>query len=957
MKKLLFVAMMAMLAIPLTTSGFDEELTAAHIKMNEFKDAHPNAKFMGSQYFDGEGFFEIDGTANYIFGEALATGSSAVESAQNFYNQIEGAYAEQIGQLVPGEVHGVMFDKTTKTHKFSACRFQQTIGGIPVYKSGIGFLIRNEQDFPVVMSSNNFKELQGFDVAASAFVLPRATAAMIKNTEKFLSRSAQFEGARPSGSVLEGANRAKAPVNVTDEELIVWAGVTNVRVQPELAISFMAERGTVADPGNYRRFLIVSSVATGKILYTQNQVHTLDVEGTVSGTATNNGATFVCAPESVFALPYAGVEILGGASGFADALGNFDLTAPDGSVTVRAELRGQFFEVFDQAAGGSTPFVDVNVNSPGTANPLLNDPASDLATANTNAYIHCNIVRDFVLSFEPSYPTIANQTFFDTNTNLNDDCNAFYNGLSTNYFTAGGGCNNTAFGDVVYHEYGHHLVGVTGNNQGQFGEGSGDTIGMLIEDDPVLGQGFSSCNAGIRSATNFRTYPCMDVFSPHDCGQLLSGSFWDLRNELGSVDPANAQDIASALFIGMLIVRGQTGGSSMIGPEIPLIVLELDDDDGNIGNGTPHYQQIADAFNPHNLQVPELDSVSFGFPNGLPAQLAPNGGTAFQVDIEDISSSQVLGSGTLFYDDGSGFVSIPMDVIDADSYNAVFPATTCGTMVRFYVSVEAQNGETVLSPADAPTNTNSAISAVSLEVPFLDTFDTFQGWTVTGNATDGQWQRGIPNNGDRGDPLADAEIDGSGFCFVTDNNNTPSDNSDVDNGSTTLTSPVMDASITDSEDAFISYFRWYSNDFGAAPFEDTFVIEISNNGGATWLNLETVGPTGPDVSGGWIFQQFQIDDIVEPTDNMRVRFTASDFGEGSVVEAGVDRVEIQVVNCDEVPDVLIGDVNMDGVINLLDVAPFVDLISNGGFQVEADINGDGEVNLLDVGPFVDLLSN
>ena len=123
------------------------------------------------------------------------------------------------------------------------------------------------------------------------------------------------------------------------------------------------------------------------------------------------------------------------------------------------------------------------------------------------------------------------------------------------------------------------------------------------------------------------------------------------------------------------------------------------------------------------------------------------------------------------------------------------------------------------------------------------------------------------------------------------------------------------------------------------------------------MNLETVGPTGPDVSGGWIFQQFQIDDIVEPTDNMRVRFTASDFGEGSVVEAGVDRVEIQVVNCDEVPDVLIGDVNMDGVINLLDVAPFVDLISNGGFQVEADINGDGEVNLLDVGPFVDLLSN
>lgn len=54
---------------------------------------------------------------------------------------------------------------------------------------------------------------------------------------------------------------------------------------------------------------------------------------------------------------------------------------------------------------------------------------------------------------------------------------------------------------------------------------------------------------------------------------------------------------------------------------------------------------------------------------------------------------------------------------------------------------------------------------------------------------------------------------------------------------------------------------------------------------------------------------------------------------------------------------LLGDVNMDGLVNLLDVAPFVELVSNGGFQAEADTNEDGMVNLLDVGPFVDLLAN
>ena len=52
---------------------------------------------------------------------------------------------------------------------------------------------------------------------------------------------------------------------------------------------------------------------------------------------------------------------------------------------------------------------------------------------------------------------------------------------------------------------------------------------------------------------------------------------------------------------------------------------------------------------------------------------------------------------------------------------------------------------------------------------------------------------------------------------------------------------------------------------------------------------------------------------------------------------------------------LLGDVNLDGVINLLDVAPFIELLQAGDFQVEADIIG--AVDLLDVVPFVDLLTS
>jgi hypothetical protein len=53
------------------------------------------------------------------------------------------------------------------------------------------------------------------------------------------------------------------------------------------------------------------------------------------------------------------------------------------------------------------------------------------------------------------------------------------------------------------------------------------------------------------------------------------------------------------------------------------------------------------------------------------------------------------------------------------------------------------------------------------------------------------------------------------------------------------------------------------------------------------------------------------------------------------------------------PVVVPGDVNLDGIVNGLDVDPFVDVLLNGPYQAEADMNEDTEVNGLDVDPFVE----
>ena len=54
-------------------------------------------------------------------------------------------------------------------------------------------------------------------------------------------------------------------------------------------------------------------------------------------------------------------------------------------------------------------------------------------------------------------------------------------------------------------------------------------------------------------------------------------------------------------------------------------------------------------------------------------------------------------------------------------------------------------------------------------------------------------------------------------------------------------------------------------------------------------------------------------------------------------------------------EVLLGDVNQDGMISFLDISPFITLLLSGGFQQEADIDRCGKVDFLDISPFIQIL--
>ncbi len=76
-------------------------------------------------------------------------------------------------------------------------------------------------------------------------------------------------------------------------------------------------------------------------------------------------------------------------------------------------------------------------------------------------------------------------------------------------------------------------------------------------------------------------------------------------------------------------------------------------------------------------------------------------------------------------------------------------------------------------------------------------------------------------------------------------------------------------------------------------------------------------------------------------------------GNGGDEEVAYDNI---VVRGDFTDKGIVGDVNCDGVVDLLDIEPFVQAITNNVFDFKADINGDGEDNLLDVAGLVQLLT-
>jgi hypothetical protein len=580
---------------PPQNGGAGEVARATSQALQSLKAAFPGVRV------DGSG-----ARSSRIYGAQMTTGANAAEAAERFRQDHAAALGVQPDELVLQDLQGrpltnasppaigLMYDRKTGQHKYWLYRYGQWKSGMPVHGGEVRTLVRNAPGNPVVWVSSSVRDVASF--APRAGVQP--SAADPDKTLRSIRASSDFTGrALPPPTRIVSLSRPTA---------VVFAGTETRAASPRLAMQYQAETD-----GLLNRFAVVADAETGDVLETRGLIVFDDISGTVAGNVTTGAKAMECAAEAPTGFAFAEV-IGGGGSAFADLGGAFTLSTPGtAAVSVTSPTGGQFFDVFNN--GVAAEQLTLSVAPPGPASFLHNDPPTQTPAtiAQANGYANSNEVRQFLLGYLPTYPTISSQINFPVNVNLTGGfCpgNAWYDGSSINFCVASIDFGNTSFASVNHHEFGHHIVQMGGSGQGAYGEGMSDVVAALLAGDPGLGYGFflNQCTTPLRNADNdcqFSATSCSSCGSEvHACGNLISGAIWSVRERLALTEPEDYIDIINSLSLSSIPMHTGT----TINAQIAIDLLTLDDTDGNIDNGTPHRTEICEGFAEHGMFCPPL---------------------------------------------------------------------------------------------------------------------------------------------------------------------------------------------------------------------------------------------------------------------------------------------------------------------------------------------------------------
>lgn len=370
-------------------------------------------------------------------------------------------------------------------------------------------------------------------------------------------------------------------------------------------------------------------------------------------------------------------------------------------------------------------------------------------------------------------------------------------------------------------------------------------------------------------------------------------------------------------------VRENAGGAAVAGAVVHDHTSESEAI--TAANGT---YSLAASVNPAG----ELEVSKFGHQNASAVLNVANGGSYAQDFVAPLLPTGILRGETRNGATSALLTNTPVEVVGTPLLSASgglgiysFNTIPAGT---YPVRVDRPGYLTALRPATVVQGQQTTLHFPLTPASFYDDAETPGSWTIgdaSDNATTGQWIQAAPIgtsttrviqgaprlpglstfSGGRGEPLgaanhpapggdgvgapgevqpsSDNTPDPGSLCFVTGNGSSGAiGEADVDNGKTTLTSPVLN--LTGVTDPRVAFWRWYSNNAGSGAGEDPFITLLSNDGGANWTATDSLFET----RNFWERVEIKVTDHFPVPGNFRLRFVAQDLGSGSVVEAAID---------------------------------------------------------------------
>ena len=779
------------------------------------------------------------GTPAYTYGTAIRLVAS-VGSASELDNVARGVIAANAGVLRADNANLRLGDTPNALGKWAA-HYQQTYQGLDVWQGKV-IVVMSEDGKLVLMGSDYYS---GIEVDPNPAIDLHFAEILAKADLPF---NPATDGLEADGTLLI----LPRPISETEVSFhLVW----RVRVHTE---SPMGTWVTHVD------------AHSGEIVWRYNDIHFAYNGDTDSGV---EPITY-CDGEVRQAMPYLDIDVNNIGTVTSDSDGNWSVASGSGDRAVGCDLYGPYCNITNQ--GGAEAQYN-GLAQEGVPHTVLFDDGNSQQDER-DVFDAVNDIHDFFQAVAPEFALPNNRML--ANVSIADNCNAFWNG-TINFFTEGGGCANTGeLQGVVHHEFGHGVQAAILGYQGEegLGEGNGDIIANYITDEAIIGRGFNlgQCVSGIRNSLNDLIYPDNVVGQEiHFAGQVIAGFHWDALEILQAAFGEETGTLmgATTWHYGRVLTHPTSQ------PAQVLATFLADDDDNNLGNGTPRYAAYCIGATNHGFNCPEITEGVLMSHLELDDTDDPNGTNVVSAIVTsteaDVDPSTVK---VIYRHEGGAWTEMLMtDNVFGDDFTAILPAMPRGH-VEYYFYAEDDLGNVGTLPYGAPAG------VFDYQIAWIaDHAETVGGWSVgdaTDTATGGIWVNVDPV-GSGAQPEDDHTNYGTN-CWVTGQHTAgqPDDFSDVDGGKTTLLSPTWD--LSNAESVQISYWYWLTR--GVA---DQFVVKISNDGGAGYLTAGTYL-----ASTEWRNVTLDLADFYGTPGQLKFSFQAFDNGPASIMEVAIDDLVI-----------------------------------------------------------------